>query len=422
MQNEAYMAVLFSPYRPAKSLRRAAMYALKVLHKKLIQACPFIHKKRLSVLIAAVHALLIGQRLSLTQLGRRLISKTLVKHNIKRIDRLLGNAHLYTERIALYRFVCHELLKGNLRPLIIVDWSDLTAERDYQMLRASLPVGGRALTLYEEVHSQKVVGNDKIHKQFLSNLKKVLPSCCCPILITDAGFRNPWFKVVRVFGWDYVGRVRNRDMLKAINTDTWKPCKHLYSKANRKPRYLGEYGVVRSNPINTYLYLVKPKPKGRHGRNLDGTRTTRACSEKIADREKEPWLITSSLTGNQSKASYIVKLYKTRMQIEEAFRDTKSVRVGFSLRESLSRNLKRLEILLLIGTLATYITWLVGTWAELKQWHYRFQSNSNKIRRVLSTFFIGCQVAKDNQLKFERREYESALSQIRLNALVQSHA
>ena len=77
------------------------MYALKVLHKKLVQACPFIHKKRLSVLIAAVHALLISQRLSLTQLGRRLISKTLVKHNIKRIDRLLGNSHFYTERIDL---------------------------------------------------------------------------------------------------------------------------------------------------------------------------------------------------------------------------------------------------------------------------------------------------------------------------------
>ena len=398
------------------------MYALKVLHKKLIQACSCIHKKRLSVLIAAVHALLIGQRLSLTQLGRRLISKTLVKHNIKRIDRLLGNPHLHTERIELYGFVCDELLKGNPQPLIIVDWSDLTAERDFQMLRASLPLGGRALTLYEEVHTQKVVGNDKIHRQFLRNLKKVLPCFCCPILITDAGFRNPWFKAVRALGWDYVGRVRNTDMLRPVNTNTWMPCKHLYSKANYKPSYLGEYETVRSNPISTYLYLVKQKPKGRHWRNLDGTRTTRASSEKIADREKEPWLITTSLKGKQSEPNYIVKLYKTRMQIEEAFRDAKSSRVGFSLRESLSRNLQRLEILLLIGTLATYITWLVGTWAELKQWHYRYQSNSNKIRRVLSTFFIGCQVAKDNQLKLKRREYESALSQIRLNALVQSHA
>lgn len=123
-------------------------------------------------------------------------------------------------------------------------------------------------------------------------------------------------------------------MLKPENTDTWKPCKHLYSKANYKPRYLVEYDVVRCNPISTYLYLVKQKPNGRHGRNLDGTCTTRASSEKIADREKEPLLTTTSLTGKQSEASYSVNQYKSRMQIEEAFRDSKSARVGFSLRES----------------------------------------------------------------------------------------
>ena len=398
------------------------MYALKVLHKKLSQACPFIHKKRLTILILAIHALIIGQRLSLTQLGRRLLSKTLVKHNIKRIDRLLGNPNLHTERKDIYEFVCHELLKGNQRPLIIVDWSDLTAERDYQLLRASLPVGGRALTLYEEVHSQKVATSDKIHKQFLRTLQKILPAECCPILVTDAGFRNTWFKAVRALNWHYVGRIRNRDMLKPVNAEIWRPCKHLYAKASFQPCYLSEYEVVRSNPINTHLYLLKQKPKGRHGRNLDGTRTTRAQSEKIANREKEPWLITTSLAGKQSEANRIIKLYKTRMQIEEGFRDTKSTRVGFSLRETLTRNLRRLEILMLIGTLATFITWLIGALTELNHRHYRYQSNTNKTRRVLSTFFIGCQVAQENRLKLNRKEYENALSQIKLSALAQCHA
>ncbi len=61
------------------------MYALKVLHKKLKQACPFIHQKRLAILVFATQALLVGQRLSLTQLGRRLRSTTQVKHNIKKL-------------------------------------------------------------------------------------------------------------------------------------------------------------------------------------------------------------------------------------------------------------------------------------------------------------------------------------------------
>ena len=43
------------------------MHALKVLHNKLQQACPFIHKKRLAILVLAIHALLIGQRLSFSQ-------------------------------------------------------------------------------------------------------------------------------------------------------------------------------------------------------------------------------------------------------------------------------------------------------------------------------------------------------------------
>ena len=391
------------------------MYALKLLHKKLSKACPCIHQKRLAILVLATHALLIGQRLSLTQLGRRLQSSALTKHKIKRIDRLLGNSHLHQERQEIYRFISQQLIDHS-RPLIIVDWSDLTKERDYHLLRASIPVGGRALTLYEEVHPQKNLCSDKIHRQFLRRLESLLPAGCCPIVITDAGFRNPWFKAICDMGWDYVGRVRNRDMLKPKNKLIWKPCKYLYQKAQYKPRYLGQYTVVRSNPIDTHLYLVKQRPKNRHRYNDDGTRTTRGQSEKMAQRQKEPLLISTSLQGSQQQAQRIIKLYKNRMQIEEAFRDTKSKRLGFSIRESLTRNLERLEILLLIGALATFMAWLLGVITELKQWHRRYQSNTNNARRVLSTFFIGCQVAADNQLTLRPSDYTMALNRVKTDA------
>jgi hypothetical protein len=275
MQNEAIMAVLFSLDRPPQSIRRTAMIALEVLHKKLTQACPFIHQTRLTALIHATCALLVGQRLSLTQLGRNLTSTAHVKHNIKRIDRLLGNAYLHQERKDIYQFICAELLKGNAQPLVIVDWSDLTAERDYHLLRASIPVGGRALSLYEEVHPHKDIGSPKVQKNFLQTLKQLLPETCCPIVITDAGFRNPWFKAVITQGWNYVGRIRNRDMLAPVNTGHWKPCKTLYTKATTQARYLGEYSVVRTNPMNSYLYLIKKRAKGRHQYNLDKSRTSR---------------------------------------------------------------------------------------------------------------------------------------------------
>lgn len=63
------------------SLKRTAMHALNVLHKKLKQACPDIHQNRLTILMLATQALLIGQRLSLTKLGRCLRSKVRAKHN-----------------------------------------------------------------------------------------------------------------------------------------------------------------------------------------------------------------------------------------------------------------------------------------------------------------------------------------------------
>ena len=199
------------------------------------------------------------------------------------------------------------------------------------------------------------------------------------------------------------------------------PCKSLYEKATYQAHYLGEYTTTRNTPIKSHLYLVKQKAKGRHRYNQDGSRTSRGQSEKISKREKEPWLLTTSLQGGQDEAQRIVTCYKTRMQIEEAFRDTKSHRLGFSASESLTRQQTRLEILLLIGALATFFTWLMGVLAELKQWHRQYQSNSNKTRRVLSIFFIGCQVAKENKCRLGKQEYETALLRVRSDALAQGN-
>ena len=393
------------------------MHALKVLHKKISNACPFIHQKRLTTLLLATQSLLHNQRLSLTQLGRSLSSRTIAKHSIKRVDRLLGNIHLLSERKNIYKFLCSELLKNNKRPVIIVDWSDLTTMRDRHLLRASIPVGGRTLTLYEEVHTREYLANHKVHKAFLEVLSDLLPKHCTPIIVSDAGFRNPWFKAVLALGWDYVGRVRNTDMLRETGCIEWKHCKTLYRQASTKAQYLGEYEVVRSNAINTYLYLIKQKAKGRHGRNIDGSRTTRGASEKMAQRQREPWLISTSLGGDKNLAKKIIGLYKTRMQIEESFRDMKSSHRGLSLSESLTRDPHRLSILVLIGTLAAYTLWMLGKLVEATKQDWQYQSSSVKTRRVLSTFSIGCHAIRDRMFRFRKIDYENALRLIKKDAL-----
>jgi hypothetical protein len=44
-----------------------------------------------------------------------------VKHQIKAVDRLLGNRHLQRERDGIYRALAKTLLLGSNRPIIVVD-------------------------------------------------------------------------------------------------------------------------------------------------------------------------------------------------------------------------------------------------------------------------------------------------------------
>ena len=113
------------------------MHALTILHRILSTSFPEIHAKRLASLLAAVEAVVLGSHLTLSDLGRGLLSTTTVKHNTKRIDRLLGNLTLHTELPSLYEALVQDCLAGVTMPLIVIDWSDLTPDRRWQLLRAS---------------------------------------------------------------------------------------------------------------------------------------------------------------------------------------------------------------------------------------------------------------------------------------------
>jgi hypothetical protein len=104
--------------------------------------------------MVTVTALIQGKKLSVTGLGRAIKSEAYEKHNIKRADRLIGNPMLNQERPMIYRALVAILIGQYRQPVILVDWSDLSDDRKFHLLRASLAVGGRALTLYKESHTQ----------------------------------------------------------------------------------------------------------------------------------------------------------------------------------------------------------------------------------------------------------------------------
>ena len=294
------------------------------------------------------------------------------------------------------------LIEQEKQPIILVDWSDLTQDGKQQLLRASLPLGGRALTLYEEVHSLKVYANHHTHSQFLKNLKNILPKGTKPIIVTDAGFCVPWFRAVEKCGWNWVGRVLKRVMIKSKGKK-WSHSKLLIALATGRAKAHGLITLTRSNPLDCFLYTFKKQKKNRVKKNVYGEPVRCSNSLKNARREQQPWLLASSL---EKPAKNIIRLYQTRMQIEQGFRDIKNHRYGLSLSDSLTQDPKRLANLLLIGALAIMTAWLVGKVAEKKNLHRQFQSNTIRSRTVLSIFFLGCLILQQNQFSFTKQQLD----------------
>ena len=208
------------------------------------------HTARAAALTRAVGALLKGGRLSLTWIGRNMRGAAYVKHHIKAVDRLLGNLHLRKERDGIFRAIACTLLAGNKRPVIIVDWSDFEHGRKCVMLKAAVPVGGRALTLYERVFPMKRYNSPSAHREFLATLHSILPDHCRPIIITDAGFRGPWFREVESHGWDWIGRLRNGLNYYSEKSGAWRSIASLCQKATSTTRFIGDVSLGKCvNPI-----------------------------------------------------------------------------------------------------------------------------------------------------------------------------
>lgn len=378
------------------------MHVKRFLHNLLSSA---IHGKRLNTLNLLINALISEKKLSLTQLGRSLTNKAKEKNNIKRCDRFIGNKKVHEERFSIYQKSAHRLIGKNTRPLILVDWSHVPNTTHY-LLRASLVAKGRALSIYEQVFSRQYENSDKAHKLFLKNLKQLLPERCCPILITDAGFYNSWFRLVLKNGWDYVGRVRGNVCYRLAAHTHWEYYCDSIKNATEQGQSLGCGIVSKADPIETFLYLIKLSKKERIRLNKYKKKGQSKKDKVYSKSANEPWLLACSLNSTNTSFEPFSIYYK-RMQIEQNFRDLKSSQYGFSFEHAYSKSIERIQVLLMIAMLATLIAYLTGFVAENNHWHYCFQANTSKNKRVLSLFYLGCRIIKK---KIRHKiDYEKAL-------------
>jgi hypothetical protein len=278
--------------------------------------------------------------------------------------------------------------------VILVDWTSVTPK--LWALVAAVAFQGRALTVYAETHPITRYLKPEVNRSFLRRLKSVLPDGCRPIIVTDAGFRSPWLKLVAKLGWDYVGRIRH-GTLHHIKRGRWIGFEPLWRLTRTVPTDLGrvELGrrarhACRLVSIRKRNALLKPtSPKARGFQREDGPRRQRRTA-------LEPWVLATSLDG---PAATVVAIYRKRMQIEETFRDAKSSRFGVSMSHARTRSTDRANVLLLLASLGHLIAVLIGVAAEAAKLHLRYQANTVTKRRVLSFATLGRLVAASGEIE-----------------------
>ncbi|WP_256724618.1 transposase, partial [Xanthomonas oryzae] len=128
-----------------------------------------------------------------------------------------------------------------------------------------------ALTLLDMVVSGKQQGSPGAEKRFLQQLRALIPDDVRPILVTDAGFRTPWFRAVSAMGWDWVGRLRGRTQVKPQDVPDdavqWIDSRRLHALASNRARELPPMQANRSDPLDCRLVLYAKTRQGRQQRN-----------------------------------------------------------------------------------------------------------------------------------------------------------
>lgn len=389
------------------------MKAIKLLHKNLSTACPDIHEMRLKALMAGVSSALTEHQVTVTGLGRNLksFSKTKTKHDIKRMDRLIGNKHLLVERKAIYQYLTKHLVVNQKHPILIADWSPIPGSEIFQLLRVSIPMGGRALTIYEECFIEKKLNNTRVHDTFLDELADILPEGCQPIILSDAIFKTPWFKTIEAKGWYWVGRVRGNVQL-SLNGKAFESCANFMKQATRKIMALGTVLYSKKTQFPCLGVMYHGTEKGKHKKKKRGGISQDTKSLYYSKKAKQPWLLVSHLPEELSTPKKVIKLYRYRMQIEEGFRDTKNQQYGIGLAQAKSKSAKRYNNLLLVAALTQFLLWCIGKVAVHKKYHYYLQANTTRHKAVLSYIYIAIQIINDKRYIIKKKELWKAFEHI----------
>jgi hypothetical protein len=294
--------------------------------------------KTLSILVAAA---LRVERASLANLGRAAAGAA--KHQIKRCWRFVANDRV--EPAEAMRGVVGRLEKRRKKPLLVaVDWVDV---RGFQTLVASAVLKGRSVPLCWASCEGHTYSGHRSRNAFEESLLLVLRSMVPRvedggprvILLADRGFgRAALAAFCRRQGFSYLIRVKPKVTV----------------------RLKGFCGKLLDYPVKKGVAKVLKDVAYR----ADGAVTQHVVvrwKPGLPPKRDECWFLVTDLTGT---AHQLCALYGRRVTIEQLFRDGKSKRNGWSLRDTQLTAPDRLDRLLLILALAYLLLCGIGLIAQ----------------------------------------------------------
>jgi hypothetical protein len=312
--------------------------------------------KTLASLVAAA---MLVERVSLASLGRAMTGA--VKHQIKRCWRFCANPRV--ETADAMRGIVARLLKRRTKPLIVaLDWVDI---KGFQTLVASAVLKGRSVPICWASTTRHVYDGHKSRNGFeealLLVLRSMVPESIRVILLADRGFgRCALAAFCRQHHFSYLIRIQPKVRVKFQGFDGKLldyPVHKGIAKVLRDVAYRSD-GTVQQNIVVRWKKNLPP-------------------------RRDECWFLMTDLSGS---ASELCALYGRRMTIEQLFRDHKSKRNGWSLRDTQLTHPARLDRLLLILAIAYLLLCGLGLIARTK---FKPSAWSSSSKDQSSIFQIG---------------------------------
>lgn len=382
------------------------MPAIDLLHEHLSEYCPEIHRMRLQSVIDVATALQNSKSLSLTAMARSLESESEIKHRIKKVDRLLGNEHLYFELSALYAGTSKYLFKylGHMKEIpLIVDLCYLKDSHSLQMLSAEVATQGRSLPIYREVFQSNELKTKSA--SFIQQLSPHIPKERAVLIILDAGFGDNWFDAIESQGWYWLARVRRKRYIKLTEEGAWSDVGELFSLVGTRAKSYPEAFITKRKKRPCRVVTKRGGLQRKRKRPTRLPRNYNSANGNYQRLAKEPWILATNLP-QQFSTTQVINYYKKRMQIEESFRDVKSHRYGLGARYVQSRCVYRWSIKMLLAAIVQITLWIIGVIGHSMDYQRKFQPNTVRDKKVFSYFFLGQLIVEHgmiDQLHLDRK-------------------